>query len=468
MLGQTQQKSSLALEAPSDQVASSQDVASQGNSRFLWTGLGFAGLMLIGISACSLAPIASHPSPAVAVIPTQDDAFIPANPLPALIPGDTRQATSGLRAPAAPGVSGMNMVVKPREIVPPSDYKSKERRQLPKPQEPKVPLEYASDPPGFFPTTFQKVAVKSVKQETSNSKIITFALPDGVSLNLPVSSCILMNIPRRTSYESVPAITTQKQVLGWKVPAFQANAPARVIGTDAKDLDGNGQDFFWEMGQKPNPLDLSTKEVARPYNPISSNSVTGSFDLLVKQYPGGAAARLFDNMKEGDLVAFKQVKPNIKAFQYPFGKAAITMVAGGTGIAPMIQALHPILNTEGDSTVVHLIYGNDSPDDIMLKAELDEMQAKHPEQLKVTYVVGKTATDDSAKKGPNGGWQGLTGWIDEAKLAQLAYPPGKDNVVWICGPDAMYDSLAGSRGAKLKDGSALVNLGYSEEMVWRS
>jgi len=270
-------------------------------------------------------------------------------------------------------------------------------------------FEYASDPPCFFPTSFYEVAVKSVKQETHNSKVITFALPDGASLNLPVSSAIVMNAPG--------------------------------IGKGGKD-------------------------VAKPYNPVSHNDVMGSFDLLVKSYPDGQASKYAENLKPGDLVSFKQVKPNIKKWQYPFGKKTITMLAGGTGIAPMFQALLPLLTTPDDQTKVHLIYGNNAPEDIMLKATLDQLAASKPDRLKVTYVVGTTADDTSAAE--KHGWTGEMGWIDEEKVKRLAFPPSQDTAIWICGLDDMYKSLAGSRAAALKAGSALHNLGYTEDMIWRS
>jgi hypothetical protein len=86
MLGQTsllQEKASLFLQLETDQVALSQDVASQRNTRFLWTGFGFAALMLIGVPAFVLVPSASHASatpshdaPAVAVMPSQDQAYL--------------------------------------------------------------------------------------------------------------------------------------------------------------------------------------------------------------------------------------------------------------------------------------------------------------------------------------------------------------------------------------------------------
>lgn len=44
------------------QVETNQDVALQGSARSLWTGLGLTVLMLIGLSACALHPLASHSS----------------------------------------------------------------------------------------------------------------------------------------------------------------------------------------------------------------------------------------------------------------------------------------------------------------------------------------------------------------------------------------------------------------------
>merc|ERR1711966_470679 len=55
---------------------------------------------------------------------------------------------------------------------------------------------YASDPPCHFPSNhLLSVPVLSVREETKNTKVIKFGLPAGVSLSLPVSSCILMQAP---------------------------------------------------------------------------------------------------------------------------------------------------------------------------------------------------------------------------------------------------------------------------------
>merc|ERR1719343_1523147 len=162
------------------------------------------------------------------------------------------------------------------------------------------------------------------------------------------------------------------------------------------------------------------KDVAKPYNPISSNSVVGSFDLLIKSYEKGVVSKYADALKPGDRVEFKQIKGNIKKWVYPFDKSSITMLAGGTGIAPMMQALHPLLTTAGDVTRIRLLYGNISPKDIMLKSELDAFAAKYADRFQVHYIVGKDPNDTSAK---DEGWRGETGWIDEEKVRRLAFPP---------------------------------------------
>ena len=280
---------------------------------------------------------------------------------------------------------------------------------------PAAGLTYASDPPCYFPVEGLPAEVLEVTKATHNSKVIKFGLPDGVSLNLPVSSCIMLKAP----------------------------------GLD------DGEDMW------------------KPYNPISSNADTGSFELLIKTYDkpikrsiivneGGACSVFAGNLKPGDTVEFKQLGGNVKKWQYPFGKSKITMIACGTGITPMVQALYPLLTTPGDTTKIRLIYSNATPDDIMLKDKIDRAAAAFPDRLEVTYVVGTT---EDAKPA---GWTGEVGWIDEDKIKRLAFPPAADAQVWVCGTEALYKSLAGSRMKDLAEGSALHSLGYTEEMLWRS
>ena len=63
----------------------------------------------------------------------------------------------------------------------------------------------------------------------------------------------------------------------------------------------------------------------------------------------------------------------------------IGMIAGGTGITPMLQVARAILNNPADKTKVSLIFANVNEEDILCKDMLTEM-AKKP-NFKVYYVL---------------------------------------------------------------------------------
>ena len=185
----------------------------------------------------------------------------------------------------------------------------------------------------------------------------------------------------------------------------------------------------------------------------------------MKRYPNGAVSQYLHELSIGDRVAFKHIKFNIKA-QYPFeGAQNITLLAAGTGITPMYQALLKLMNTPGDSRKVTLLYGSKSKADILLLPELEVMAKAHTDRLKIVHIVGTSPTDS-----PPSEWDHVAsvqgGWIDEAKIKEYAAPPANDTLIFVCGLPGMYDALCGPRTEpELAEGSVLQRLGYSQKMV---
>jgi len=108
----------------------------------------------------------------------------------------------------------------------------------------------------------------------------------------------------------------------------------------------------------------------------------------VKRYPSGIVSQYLHRLSVGEEVGFKHIKFNVKE-QYPFeGKNTISMVCGGTGLTPMYQALLKLLNTPGDERQVVLLYGSKSPDDILMKEQLDAWASKHANRFKLVHVLG--------------------------------------------------------------------------------
>jgi cytochrome-b5 reductase len=137
------------------------------------------------------------------------------------------------------------------------------------------------------------------------------------------------------------------------------------------------------------------------------------------------------------------------------------MICAGSGITPMYQGLQALFDGDIDSeTAVTLLYGSKSMEDILLKVELDDLAAAHPDRLTLVYVVGQSPTDLA----PEGAHEG--GWIDAAKVAKYTPAPSPERSVFVCGLPAMYKALCGSRVCPdVAEGSVLAELGFRAEHV---
>lgn len=207
-------------------------------------------------------------------------------------------------------------------------------------------------------------------------------------------------------------------------------------------------------GQNP---EGNPKYVIRPYTPISDPDAKGYFDLLIKVYPEGKMSQHFASLKPGDVV---EVKGPIEKLRYsPNMKKHIGMVAGGSGITPMLQIIDAILKNPDDNTQVTLLYANVSPDDILLKKKLDVLAAKHP-NLKVFYTVDNPTKD----------WQGGTGYITNDMVKKGLPGPGDDTLILVCGPPGMMKHISGDKAKDYSQGEltgVLKELGYTENTVYK-
>ncbi|KAL7239761.1 hypothetical protein ACSBR2_005606 [Camellia fascicularis] len=200
-----------------------------------------------------------------------------------------------------------------------------------------------------------------------------------------------------------------------------------------------------------------TKYVIRPYTPISDPDSKGYFDLLIKVYPDGKMSQHFASLKPGDVV---EVKGPIEKLRYSLNmKKHIGMIAGGTGITPMLQVIEAILKNPEDNTQVSLLYANVSPDDILLKQKLDVLAASHP-NLKIFYTVDK----------PSNNWNGGTGYISKDMAIKGLPGPSDDTLILVCGPPGMMNHISGDKAKDYSQGEVsglLKELGYTEQMVYK-
>ena len=187
--------------------------------------------------------------------------------------------------------------------------------------------------------------------------------------------------------------------------------------------------------------------VMRAYTPTSSDHDLGYFELVVKvyradqhpQYPaGGKMSQHMDTLEIGDTLS---VKGPVGHVEY-VGKGkyilngeekhtdAINLIAGGTGITPCFQIIKAVLRDPEDTTKVALVYANNSPDDILLAAELEDM-ASDP-RFSLWHTVSNA--DD--------GWKYDVGYVTPSMCQKRLLPASKTAIGCVCGPPAMIKFAA--------------------------
>lgn len=128
--------------------------------------------------------------------------------------------------------------------------------------------------------------------------------------------------------------------------------------------------------------DKDGKAVQRSYTPVTDNDSVGKVSFVIKVYKagvhpkfpdGGQMSQHLDSLNIGDKILMKGPKGHMEYFGKgefqvkPLGKpmqqrscGSIGMMAGGTGITPMLQILHFIFKNPSDKTKIKMIYANQS------------------------------------------------------------------------------------------------------------
>lgn len=175
------------------------------------------------------------------------------------------------------------------------------------------------------------------------------------------------------------------------------------------------------------------KEVVRSYTPISSDEDKGHFDVMIKAYPQGNISSYMTTLKVGDTMKVRGPKG---AMVYsPNMCKEIGMIAGGTGITPMLQVIRAIVrgrprNGGTDTTRVNLIFANVNADDILLKDELDALD-KEDDMFNVYYVLNN----------PPEKWNGGVGFVTPDMIKEKLPAPSPTMKLMFCGPPPMIAAM---------------------------
>jgi cytochrome-b5 reductase len=197
------------------------------------------------------------------------------------------------------------------------------------------------------------------------------------------------HLPQRRNVSSPSSITTIANLHSYR---FKLPSPNSILGLPI----GQHISIAATLPQPEGP----NKEIVRSYTPISGDHQPGYFDLLIKSYPTGNISKYMASLIVGQTIKVRGPKG---AMVYtPNMVRAFGMIAGGTGITPMLQIIRAVIRGRptGDNTEIDLIFANVNNEDILLKEDLDQL-AKEDKGFRVHYVLNN----------PPENWNGGVGFV---------------------------------------------------------
>ncbi|XP_060114326.1 NADH-cytochrome b5 reductase 3 [Heteronotia binoei] len=190
--------------------------------------------------------------------------------------------------------------------------------------------------------------------------------------------------------------------------------------------------------------------VIRPYTPVSSDDDKGYVDLVVKIYfkgvnpkfpEGGKMSQYLEHLKMQDTIDFRgpsgllkykgkgvfAIQPDKKSEPVIKYAKRVGMIAGGTGITPMLQFIRAVVKDKDDPTICYLLFANQTEQDILLRPELEEIQAQNSSRFKLWYTLDRASED----------WNYSQGFVNHEMIKDHMPPPEDDVLILMCGPPPM-------------------------------
>ena len=179
------------------------------------------------------------------------------------------------------------------------------------------------------------------------------------------------------------------------------------------------------------------RSIARQFTPVSPLVSFGSLDLLIKIYSDGRMGSLVRDWDIGSLVRIRgpfgslDYKPN----QY----SHLSMLACGTGIAPMYQLIRHVLENENDETRIVLLYAVRTAKDILMKRQLDEFSLFW--NMKIVYFLSREPDNDKRAFPLKYNDSVIYQRINEDFIRKELMPASPTHKVLICGTQPFNQSM---------------------------
>ncbi|MGH2868333.1 MAG: 2Fe-2S iron-sulfur cluster-binding protein, partial [Solirubrobacteraceae bacterium] len=172
------------------------------------------------------------------------------------------------------------------------------------------------------------------------------------------------------------------------------------------------EDFSWLPGQYVDVHVPGADGVRRSFS-IANLPGENEIELMVKRYPGGRFSSLLGNEIDSDSHSQLRLSGPYGAFHLRRSEAPILMIAGGSGMAPVLGVLRQ-LAVEGCERPVRFYYGAREERDLFAASEIAALGERLPD-FRFTPVTGR--------------------FVHEVVDEEFAAPD-----VYMCGPPPMLEA----------------------------
>jgi len=180
-------------------------------------------------------------------------------------------------------------------------------------------------------------------------------------------------------------------------------------------------------------LDIQGNEVRRSYSLCTSPFMDPHPGITVKRVTAGLVSNfLNEQIRPGKTIEIMKPMGNFTCDFHSKNKKHYVMIAGGSGITPVMGILKSVLVNEPNSKIT-LIYCNRSEEQIIFKNELEHLEDKYAGRLMVIHNLSN----------PSSGWPGLKGRLDATKIKEILgsvnYPDLDNTQYFVCGPEGLME-----------------------------
>lgn len=184
-------------------------------------------------------------------------------------------------------------------------------------------------------------------------------------------------------------------------------------------------------------VEIAGTEYRRAYSISSSYLERKTVTITIKRIQSGLVSNwIFENIAAGSVLKVLGPSGQFTLFPEKNHERSLLLIAGGSGITPLMSITKSILAMEPQSQIF-LLYGNRAVDDIIFFEDLTQLQKLYQGRLFVRHVL-ENSSEANFETG--------TGRLDHDTFKSeffkiLKRAPLESLTFYLCGPEPMMDGV---------------------------